>query len=373
MNKRGISSIIITILLVLLAIAALGILWIVIMAFVNSNTSQLSASLNLINLQIQPGSVSYSPTALNLSIKRDAASGNLSGINIILTDEGGKSYTYKYQGNINELEAKQISVPVSSFVNSIGNIAKIDIYPVAIANNGKDVIGKLSDSYQIGEDGKSFLTNDDLIFYAPFDNDFQDKSGSNIAFTCIGNQCPTLTSGKISGAYQFVSGENDYLAAGDKLNMGINNFSISFWIKDYPMTLNTMVIAKGNAWNQVGYDIHGNTNTFLLMADDDITANSPSVGGIIGSLNTWHNVAFVVDRANKIMTSYYDGVQNSSTDISSTITGSLDNTNSFMIGCVDWDSNNVCNSGYSTMVLDEVHIYNRSLSSQEVYYLYKYG
>ena len=76
----------------------------------------------------------------------------------------------------------------------------------------------------------------------------------------------------------------------------------------------------------------------------------------------WHHVAVTIDEATMGMALYLDG-EKVATGTTSTLPRELGNTNLNYLGKSQWDD------PYLPGSLDEVRIYNRALSGQEILYL----
>ena len=136
MNKRGISGIVVTVLLVLLAIGALIILWFVILSFINSSTDQISKGINLINLDIVDGSASINEKLIQLKISRNKNEGNLTGFRIIFYDSGGNSDHIDFDESIKELETLNYNLNIPDEFEIV-DPNKISIIPIISKNNKK--------------------------------------------------------------------------------------------------------------------------------------------------------------------------------------------------------------------------------------------
>ena len=176
---------------------------------------------------------------------------------------------------------------------------------------------------------------------------------------------PTWTTGQIGGATSF-DGTDDYINVGNQsaLNLGINNFSISVWIFDTGATQNTLAINKRNALNTAGYELLDSvtpgTHSFRV-GDGTVNVAGYSVTGL--NNGSWHLLTGVVDRNSQKLITYLDGFH-IGTDVSITGMSSVDNTQAFQIGARGGATN-------FKGSLDEVRIYNRALSADEVAKLYK--
>jgi hypothetical protein len=362
-GKRGISSVVTTVLLLLIGIAAIAIIGTLILGFIRTNTERLELGINFVELTINDSSVRYGPSTLDLRIARNNQAGNISGVNVILMSDSGNSYTYYYNKSILELESKTIQIPLSELNGKISKIIKISVAPVASTKSGKKIPGDKTDEYIVG---KGFVSTQGLILYLPFDNDLKDYSGNNNNGQCSGSSCPTQTFGQVKGAYEF-NGISNVISIpfNNSLYLNGENETVILWIKP-----------KGNNMTDQGTFMQNNmrsrrlfynsSNYFsFILVDINIPNGYHSLLSPFSSIrDSWHYVGYTVRDNNFSL--YIDGniaySKNSNYPIipanSAWTFGSLDS------GAIRYFFNGT---------MDEIRIYNKSLSDEEIYYLYKYN
>ncbi|OQX19423.1 MAG: hypothetical protein BWK75_05705 [Candidatus Altiarchaeales archaeon A3] len=181
------------------------------------------------------------------------------------------------------------------------------------------------------------------------------KYGNN-GTTATTATSPTWNStGKYGGAFQF-DGSNDYVncGTGTSLNIPASDFTIEAWIKPNVLTAPQAIIGKIEfATHSWGIYQTGSKFTFQFRGTGGgpiISANS------VYSVGTWYHV--IVTRTGNTNRLYINGVFQTSaytTDIPSTA------SKKFIIG-----KRTSTNDYYFNGSIDEVRIYNRSLSANEV-------
>ena len=186
--------------------------------------------------------------------------------------------------------------------------------------------------------------------------------------TCAGTSCPILNlSGKYGNAMQF-DGVNDYITVTDTASLKLSSsITISAWI--FPSTLpsETVIVRKGANSNCGNYNFFIHDSKLALLSSDSCAWGNEGTNSKI-STNAWQYVLVTYNGAN---IKYY--INNSLRDtIVADGLGAVD-TNPVEIGGRQvWGV-----AGYFNGTIDEVRIWNRSLSSEEInqsYYsnLYKY-
>jgi|GEM_PF-1259719 len=167
---------------------------------------------------------------------------------------------------------------------------------------------------------------------------------------------PIPTAGKYGGALQF-DGVDDYIsiADSDNWNFGSNDFAIEFWVNQRSSTVNQRYLSQFDSNSLYWQVMYNNDNKVGFNAFSPLFDVSASSAGM--TLNQWHQLAFV--RAAGFLYIYLNGVQIGSGAVS----GSLPNPVSpVRIGKFDYDGGCCLLNG----TLDELRIWNRSLSAAEI-------
>src|SRR3989344_5397538 len=222
--------------------------------------------------------------------------------------------------------------------------------------------------------------NSGLVGYWSFDG----KDMANVtAYDRSGNanngtltNGPTRAIGKIGQGLSF-DGSNDYVNVSDNANfdLGGKNFSISFWFKANE-DLNTI----GDIWSdrrsilQKGVDsiglangayqifFEGDVDTVLIEFSNGANWFNAQTAKTSWDANTWYHG--VITHNQTTMSWYIDGILDSQTTRTETI---QNNNDSLRIGRFDR------NAWSWTGLIDDVRIYNRALSADEIKRLYRIG
>jgi hypothetical protein len=198
--------------------------------------------------------------------------------------------------------------------------------------------------YVINEDG--------LKLHYDFDSDI----------FCNTNNCPTFISDggyDGNGAY-FFDGENDYLDLGTD-NFGIdqtNEFTISVWfnINEYSSIGN--IIRRGRYVHPFGIDLNQKALRSIVRTKDK--TNYLTIEKI--KKDKWYHVVVTFEENNRKV--YLNGVENLSNSLSS-LSDTINTEMNTFIGKMP----NI--GGYFNGGIDDLKIYNRVLSSEEVLSLYE--
>ena len=213
-----------------------------------------------------------------------------------------------------------------------------------------------------------YAEEEGLIGYWKFD---EGKGGLTQDFSGNGNN------GRIHGA-KWVTGKcgqalgfdgiDDYVDCGndESLNFGTGDFTLEAWVKITQAPEGTKgfgVVVKGGPTS-----VDGQYGVFVSTVN--ITAAMRDDAGFVGttfeySLDKFYHVAGVFDR-DRYLSLYIDGVLEDNDGISSHSSNDISNNNDLTIGY----GTIAGNPGYFKGIIDEVRIYNRALSADEVKALY---
>ena len=215
--------------------------------------------------------------------------------------------------------------------------------------------------------------NQGLVGYWSFDGKDMagvtayDRSGQGNNGTLTNG--PTRTAGKIGQGLSF-DGSNDYVTAIDKGGLdNISQVSISLWIKLNHLASarglhNAMITKLHSADPWISYEIFQySVNDHILMEVINSSGTIKYADGpasIILGINTWYHVVGTYNGSNMMV--YVNGT--SGTPVAQTGTV-YDSDSALKIGS-DWTT-------YDDGLIDDVRIYNRALSSDEIKRLYNLG
>lgn len=144
-NKRGISNIIATLLLVLLVIVIIGIVWVIVRNIVSSANSGISLGGITLNLKITQAV--KGTNNLSITIQRQQGAGNLVGVNFIVSD--GSTYeTIKQNATLDVYQGRTFNLIPQQII--AGSAKIVSIAPIYIGGNGLQQVGSVTDTYTFG-------------------------------------------------------------------------------------------------------------------------------------------------------------------------------------------------------------------------------
>ncbi|MES2517131.1 MAG: gliding motility-associated C-terminal domain-containing protein [Bacteroidota bacterium] len=218
-----------------------------------------------------------------------------------------------------------------------------------------------------------------LVACYPFNGNPNDVSGNNNNGTAIGGVSLTTDRfGKANSAYSF-NGIDGYINVPNAPSLQFEQISIAMWIK---ATQFRSFVNSAGTWDRYGGPIcrdtrpYGTWNGFttttshgLLRFNLGLSNGSYPDVGIENSitLNNWIFLVFIVE--NGVAKIYKDGVL-AAINVSFSGHKMSTNNNPIYIGRAYWFPNAIALDAYFTGIIDDIHIYNRAITADEVKALY---
>ncbi|MDP3697299.1 MAG: LamG domain-containing protein, partial [Candidatus Taylorbacteria bacterium] len=266
--------------------------------------------------------------------------------------------------------------PVKYFVK--GSIDDVRVYNRALTADEIKRLYKIGGTLKLGSSkaqNTGSLTQG-LVGYWSFDESTHgttsvaDLSGNNNRGHLING--PQKAIGKLGQALSFDGGD-DYVDMGDPANgaldFGTGSFTLSAWLKISTASVNlSAFIEKGaNTPTETGYSWMLSGGKSLLAISDGTNRDLLTGIGTIND-NVWHHVAVVINRSTSRVITYIDGKQDDD-DALASVTGNVSNSLNFCLG----RRQAACNVEVLTGSMDDVRIYNRVLTGDEIKRLYRIG
>ena len=149
MLKRGLSTIITTLIIILISIVAIGIIWVVINNILSGSADEISLGKFTLDLQIKNVNVDDVNDRVTLSVKRNPGKGDLSGIKFIVSD-GTTSESFENTTiTLNELGELIFVFDLATI--QAENVLTISISPIFITGSGKKIFGHVLSLYNVQE------------------------------------------------------------------------------------------------------------------------------------------------------------------------------------------------------------------------------
>ena len=146
MNKRGLSTIVTSLLLILLVIVAIGIVWVVIRNVLSENVEEISLDKFTTDLEIKQAQVNVD--SINIKVKRNTGGGDVVGLKFIFED-GENSEIIEVTQILNALDYETFTFYQTDFGElNVSLITKLSVVPLLKSGTGQ-VSGNIADVYDI--------------------------------------------------------------------------------------------------------------------------------------------------------------------------------------------------------------------------------
>lgn len=146
-DKRGLSGVIETVVLILLVLGAVVIIWAFVNNLISDNLEDISVSLNNVQLKIRNVGVVDTGTGLvNVQVERLTGEGNLTGIKFVF-DNGDSTFTVNNYTSLGILEKRIYNLQVSDF--DLALLEDVRVAPLYKSESGKEKIGNVADEYSV--------------------------------------------------------------------------------------------------------------------------------------------------------------------------------------------------------------------------------
>ena len=215
----------------------------------------------------------------------------------------------------------------------------------------------------------SYVPTIGLQGYWPFNGNANDESANTNDGTVNGATLVPDRFSNSNSAYAF-DGISSYIEVPDNSNLRLNNtdFTINFWMNVNSFnSVGTAIIYKRGNLSANGWAINcnsddGNALEYTVSSGNDPQENSST----IPTLGLWQNITIVYSLSNQRISFYFNGV--------------MDPANSTIIPTPNGNCNSVLRFGYDTYsppndywlngTLDDIGIWDRALTQQEITNLY---
>ncbi|MBI4116225.1 hypothetical protein HY449_00600 [Candidatus Pacearchaeota archaeon] len=178
-NNRGISAIIVTLLMIVLSLVAVGVVWVVISNVLSSGTEQVSSGVGqlLVNLKLENVKIQANGD-VQATVKRSSGQGELSAINFIVSDGTNSQVIKKDASGLKELGTQTFTITPAD-LTTVGFVKDVSIAPLTKDSSGKETIGNAVDNKKIATD--QILGGLGLVYRQGFEQDTKPFTGAGIS------------------------------------------------------------------------------------------------------------------------------------------------------------------------------------------------
>ena len=315
-GKRGISTIVATVLLVLIVVAAVTVLWAAVFPLINQAAHVESPE---VQYKIEKSEFTFFDSdndMLSLQVTRGADEENIIGQRFIVTDVSGNTHDYVSYDPVSANGAKVFYFRIDA--GSISEVSIVPIYEVAseeVDGSRKSTLTSVAErpailnSYNgscppsLGENNTvqekvlSYLSSESLGLYMDMDDviagDPQDESGNGNHGDARAGASQN-TAGFINNSFSF-GGTDDRIVFVDSATLNLldsHERTISLWFKASD-TLSRSVLYEGGGVNN-GFNIYLDANTLYAGFWGSDVANT-WLSTPFFDTTSWHHVVLLFD------------------------------------------------------------------------------
>jgi len=376
MKKRGISTVVATVLIILITVAAVTIIWTAVIPLIRKSIDSGIACLSAdVYIDSKGTCFDEENSVLKVAVKKGAGESDISSIDFILSS-GGEStkLTEDFGGGPNS--RKTFSFPISDSPEEVG------IAPIIQVGDGEFVCD-ITSSVEIKNCGLEGGGDEDepkdpnLMLYLNFDEVETNTFGrwvvdadGDIYGELIGDV--QLVDGIKGNALDFDGVDDEVILDTSLSNFGDVDYTLMAWIKLSGINSgNTyrVILRQGNHYPfgygfRIGERVNPSSSKLFFFYGDDDSWEEYTSNTILGDGN-WYHVAVTYISSNNAVQLYLNGVAEGGKTLGDLGNQREDSDSGLSIG------ESYANPGRRFKgIIDEVKIWNRALSAEEISQIY---
>jgi uncharacterized repeat protein (TIGR03803 family) len=217
-----------------------------------------------------------------------------------------------------------------------------------------------------------------LVLWLPFD-ETNGTTSANLASPTnygrrVGNPTP-VRGAYVANSLSFNGTTNQYVTVPDypAIEIGTNDFTIDAWVNratNGPNSLPSVIVDKRDLTTGTGYSLSVSYGHLVMtLANASSYSNYVTSASLVPADGLWHFIGIRVSQSTSQVLFYIDGAVNSTLPLTPM---NIANTNSLWVGGSLYGDINGGDRHW-TGDLDEVEVFNRALSTNELYTIYSAG
>ena len=149
-GKKGVSDIIVSMIMIIIVLGAITIVWLLIRGFIGSGAEQISTGTECLEVDIKPTAldcVGSGNSTCDITVSRGTGGNKIGGLKLVFTNSTAtKNYIHDVPGDINILETKT----VPGVATGIENANNVDVVVYFKDASGKEQLCSTKTSYTSG-------------------------------------------------------------------------------------------------------------------------------------------------------------------------------------------------------------------------------
>jgi len=146
-NKKGLSTIVATLLIILLTLVAVGIIWIVVRSVVQGGSQQMSIDTMCIQANVVATQVNNAtPSDFSVTLNRQGGEDEIGGVKLVFTNEDGSTNDiHDISGNIQALQTITRTVTVNiNPTTGVPNPTRVSVVVYFLDDSGNEQLCQTS-------------------------------------------------------------------------------------------------------------------------------------------------------------------------------------------------------------------------------------
>jgi len=145
MEKKGLSEIVSTLIIILLTLVAIGVIWVVVQNVLRSGAEQIEVGQYSLDLEIKSVQIEGEDVTI-VVVKRNPGEGEFIGINFIFSN-GTDSEIIRKDTTLNELDTKTFTLTLENIKTS--TLTSVSVAPIYKTSSGKESQGSVADEFDV--------------------------------------------------------------------------------------------------------------------------------------------------------------------------------------------------------------------------------
>jgi len=148
MNKRGLSGVVTTVIIIAVSIAVIVTVSLVVTNLVQKGSNQVSLGKYLVDVDIEFAEIDFNTNIATVRIRRNIGEGNLVGLKFVFEDKKTAEVYERRFVRFDELAEKTFNINLTEKPSEliVNNTDKLSVAPIILLESGEEAIGPLSDS-----------------------------------------------------------------------------------------------------------------------------------------------------------------------------------------------------------------------------------
>ncbi|MCX6749251.1 MAG: hypothetical protein NTW17_00705 [Candidatus Pacearchaeota archaeon] len=145
MEKRGLSTIVATLIIILLTLVAVGVIWVVVQNLLRSGAEQIELGTYTLDLEIKSVQIEGENVVVVI-VKRNAGEGEFVGMNFIFSN-GTDSEIIRENASLDQLDTRTFTLTLTKI--NPATLKTVSVVPIYKTSSGKESAGGVADEFDI--------------------------------------------------------------------------------------------------------------------------------------------------------------------------------------------------------------------------------